>query len=240
MDAASFTVAFLHALSDSRVQERLNECIGASLKHDLKCIQENQEKLSNSVKLLSEKCSQLQKENTAVHEIIKKRDAKIIELEGKLHEMNLKLDECEQNERKDNLKIIGLNESHGENTEEKIMELFNNTLGLNMNETTIKKAYRIGTRKDNGHGRPILVKFATCKARDEVFRNRTKLRKSSKPNVFINEDLTMLRGNWYHQARQLKREKKIMDCWTWDCSLLVKDKQGKIHKITSVEMLKNV
>ena len=76
---------------------------------------------------------------------------------------------------------------------------------------------------------PILVKFATYRARDKVMRSRRALNDISQyraedggtqgqvqSRIFINEDLTKLRSNLLYHAGQLKKQKKIQDCWTWD------------------------
>ena len=49
MNQVDFTTAFLNALTDSRVLTKIEECIGASLKHDINSIKDSQEKLSQAL-----------------------------------------------------------------------------------------------------------------------------------------------------------------------------------------------
>ena len=55
--------------------------------------------------------------------------------------------------------------------------------------------------------------------------------------VFINEDLTAFRSNLLYQARQLKKDKQIEDCWSWDGNILIKNRAGKIMQIHSIAEL---
>ena len=51
----------------------------------------------------------------------------------------------------------------------------------------------------------------------------------------MNEDLTRARSRLLYQARQLKKAKKILDAWSVDGRILVKDKAEKIHLIRTAE-----
>ena len=67
--------------------------------------------------------------------------------------------------------------------------------------------------------------------------NQSKGRGTQK--IFINEDLTKYRAQLLYQARTLKRQKKIEDCWSWDGSILIKNKAAKIIPVTNeLDLLK--
>ena len=57
-------------------------------------------------------------------------------------------------------------------------------------------------------GRVIMVKFTNYRARDVVFRAKSKLKTHNAENpdrkIFINEDLTKFRANLYFEARKLR------------------------------------
>ena len=101
----------------------------------------------------------------------------------------------------------------------------------------IDRVHRVGRKQ--GTPRPILVRFATYRARQGVYANRLRLnpkqrlgvpgrpweeaaataKTSSTPTpspaqpVYINEDLTKIRATLLWHARQAKIGKKIPDCW---------------------------
>ena len=54
---------------------------------------------------------------------------------------------------------------------------------------------------------------------------------------YINEDLTKRKADLFYRARQFKNEKLILDTWTWDGLVRVKDNNRKIHVITTIEDL---
>jgi exosome complex exonuclease DIS3/RRP44 len=91
------------------------------------------------------------------------------------------------------------------------------------------------------------VKFATYKVRDNVFRSKKNLKdvNTAQPDesgqgrmkVFINEDLTKKRSTLLWNARKMKKDQKIQDCWTWDGTVLVKDNAAKIFPIHSYQEL---
>ena len=110
---------------------------------------------------------------------------------------------------------------------------------------------------------PILVKFATYRARQLVFkqkaylnpRRRTELqagawgrgdtsssdRQSSttteqgeRQHVWINEDLTKSRAEMLWRARTAKKDRKIVDCWSSDGRIMIKKSGGEIVQIRRV------
>ena len=59
----------------------------------------------------------------------------------------------------------------------------------------------------------------------------------TKWRIYINESLCKSRSNLLYQARKLKREKKILDAWTHDGNVKIKD----IHnRIKSVDKLSDI
>ena len=71
--------------------------------------------------------------------------------------------------------------------------------------------------------RPVIVKFATAHVLDVVIRARRRLRESGdRPTVYVNEDVTRRRAALVKKSRQLKKSKKINDCWTFNGKVIVK------------------
>ena len=82
--------------------------------------------------------------------------------------------------------------------------------------------------------RPVIIKFATAHMRDVVIHARRRLRESGDgPTVYINEDLTRRRAALAKETRQLKRSRKINDCWTFNGKVVLKTLDGVVKEIRS-------
>jgi hypothetical protein len=107
----------------------------------------------------------------------------------------------------------------------------------------LERSHRIGPKQDEKGAprkRAVIVRFRSEAIRDEVFRHfraRVNLKEHNRTpkdgQVFLNEDLTAKRAMFAFKTRQLKREKKIADCWTHAGRVLIKTLNGKITEILS-------
>ena len=195
------------------------------------------QKLQNAV------CGQLQREVQGLKDVIKSKDAKISELEIRITVLESKQDEADQYSRRNSLRISGIEEGNSDDVEQKVLDLFNNTLSITppVEAGSIDRVHRVGKKQDDTP-RQILVKFATYRTRDKVIRSRRKLRPVPsaatqgrvQQKIFIYEDLTKSRSNLLWNARKVKREKKIEDCWSWDGTILIKTNVGRIIPIHSM------
>ena len=83
-------------------------------------------------------------------------------------------------------------------------------------------------------GHVIMVKFTNYRARDVVFRAKSKLKTHNAENpdrkIFIYEDLTKFRANLCFEARKLKPQ-ILCEVWTHDGRVLVKDVRHRVHLI---------
>jgi hypothetical protein len=80
----------------------------------------------------------------------------------------------------------------------------------------------------------VIVKFATAHVRDVVIRARRRLRESGDgPTLYVNEDLTRRRAALAKKTRQLKKSRKIYDCWTFSGKVVVKIIDGVVKEIRS-------
>ena len=55
---------------------------------------------------------------------------------------------------------------------------------------------------------------------------------------WINEDLTKVRANVLWNARKLKKIGKIEDCWSFDGSIFIKTKYGRVERVANNVYLK--
>ena len=212
-------------------------------------------KLQNAV------CGQLQQEVAVLRDLVKSKDDQIAELQDRVNKLEIKNDDHEQYSRRNSLRISGLEEGKNEDIVEKVVDLFNNTMQVSppVTQDQFDRVHRTGPLQTNS-ARQVLVKFATYRVRDRVFRSKRNLKSkrqvpdaiehhsvpnqqqenSSKQNIFINEDLTKVRSNFLWHARRMKRNKQIQDCWSWDGTILVKNNVAKvipIHSLAELERL---
>ena len=177
-----------------------------------------------------------------------KKDERITELESKVQSLEDANDALEQYSRRPNVRISGIAETDaGENTDEKVLAVINGKMNLQppLNIGQIERSHRVGRkttesqRDERGppRPRPIIVRLCSERIRDVVFRSRTGLKDYNRQHqdhqIFLNEDLTAVRAKIFFEARQLKRRKKITDCWSSYGKIVIKDLQNKIIEIKS-------
>ena len=122
----------------------------------------------------------------------------------------------------------------------------------------LDRVHRI-SKDEEGKDRVILVKFATYRSRQRVFKERRCLRlntrnvqaaangdrngynneKTTNSKIFINEDLCKVRSQLLYTARQAKKRREIADCWSFDGRIIIKDLKGSIKSISNLDELKN-
>ena len=128
-----------------------------------------------------------------------------------LHKYNN--DKLEQYQRRDNLRIVGIEEEVGESEdklEEKIAEVARE-IGVTLDPGDISVAHRLGKKPDGrneNHARPVIVKFTRRKKRSEILKKKGELKKSRK-KIFINEDLTGLRATLFKIVKDSEKVKNV-------------------------------
>ena len=106
--------------------------------------------------------------------------------------------------------------------------------------TDLERSHRLGRKADDSDGntrtRPIIVRFVSERVRDSVYRARARLKGHG---IYLNEDLTARGGKLACVARQLRKVKKIVDCWSSYGKVIVNDSNNKIREIKSQHDLLN-
>lgn len=173
-------------------------------------------------------CEELKKTiemNTSVIQDLKnalaERDIKIKSLEEKLVR---KTDDLEQYQRRQSLRIFGVEETEGENTD-CIARDIAVKIGVELSDTDIDRSHRVGRKSENKH-RPIIVKFVSYRKRSEMYRNKKKLKNSG---IVLREDLTQLR---YKLLQDCITRFGLRNVWTVDGAIMVSTENGK-RRITS-------
>lgn len=136
-------------------------------------------------------------DNIIKNEIMKKLEnldkkwmSAILDIEHKLSELldsNKKLAEeldtqC-QYSRRSCILIHGHDESQSENVSEEVVNLMNNSLGLQLSERDLVAAHRLGRNNNTNSNKkpkshPIIVKFLRMTDRDNVYKNKRKFKGS--------------------------------------------------------------
>lgn len=146
---------------------------------------------------------------------LKEKDEKISVLEAKLEE---KHDCLEQYQRRQCLRIFGVPESEGEDTDAIAVDVAAQ-IGVELEVHDIDRSHRVGRRGERP--RPVIVKFVSYRKRREVFLNKKKLK--GKP-ITIREDLTQAR---HKLLRQCIDKYGVTSVWTIDGNIFVKTGEVK-------------
>lgn len=142
----------------------------------------------------------------------------------KLEELEKRIDSNEQYSRLNNLRIYGVKDLKNENTEDEVISIITNKLGIELPRTSIERCHRIGSFAAQ-KSRPILVRFAAFRVRCEVYKNKKMLKKSG---VVIREDLTKSRLETLKKAVDKLGPKNV---WTLNGNIhIIYENQKKIVK----------
>lgn len=137
-------------------------------------------------------------------------------------------DDLEQYTRLNSLRIFGVPENKGESTDEVVIKLCKDKLGLDITPAEIDCSHRLPGKESNH--RPIIVKFVRRCTKKLVF-NKKKLLKGLK--IVIKEDLTNQRAQLLKKAAD---KYGFKNTWSYDGKILAKV-GNNIIRITSHLMI---
>ena len=156
---------------------------------------------------------------------IEDRDCEIRKLRT---ELDLKTDQLEMYSRRNCLRIFGLEEKEGENTDDMVLNVAKKiSVDLSLND--IDRSHRVG-RKFAGKNRPIIVKFVSYRKRREVFQSKRQLKGQK---ITIREDLTRQRLDVLHAAISRFQMRNV---WTEDGQIVVNTGTGRFRVQTMAEL----
>ena len=125
----------------------------------------------------------------------------------------------------------------GEDTTLAILELVNAKMAVTppVAKEDIVVSHRLGKQRDTGdRPRAVIVVFSKITVRNDVIRARRRLRNTrDQHQVFVNEDLAQRRAALVAATRQLKRNQKIADCWTYNRKIVIKTLANAIKIIST-------
>ena len=214
-DPGSFAAALAAALQTEQVRVPL----GNIIQDKLETLTDNYE---TRLRELESKSLELELENKS--------------LKTRLDTAESAIDELEQYGRRNALRVSNnWPEAAQEDTDTLIVQMARDHLNIDLQPSDISRSHRVGPPTPD-KPRPVLVKFSTYRARERIYRARSKL-KNSHSGIYLNEDLTRKRGQLAYVARRLKREQQITDTWTYDCRVFVKNNAGAVTVVNDVGQL---
>ena len=161
-------------------------------------------------------------------ESLSAKDVQIADLENKVENLENKLDGYEQYSHQSNLRFLGI----------EVIDIVNKQMCVSppLQAGDIIRSHRVGVKHqstETDRPRPVLVKFQSKHRRDEVFQQRSKLKASTnKGRIFVNKDLTARRARLAYDARNLRKLGTILDTWTYNGKILIKDRKNKIFVVS--------
>ena len=135
--------------------------------------------------------------------------------------------DIQQYSQRNCLLVHGLKEDKDKNTDNLVMKLFNEKLGVAVDISMIDRSHRLGPVRgeNNPKPRPVMVKFCSYRIRKAVFTTKRKLKGSG---ISVTESLTKQRMKLLNEVQKVVGEGNP---WAVDGFLFVK--QGcRIIKIT--------
>ena len=116
---------------------------------------------------------------------------------------------------------------HPVNTDDIIISICNDKLGLNIEKNDIGRSHVIGKVK-NGKSQ-VIVRFLSYRVRNSVYTSKKAL-KNHPDKLFITENLTKYRTELVKQLSELKFQKQIYTYWTADGRIFAKKKLRMTRK----------
>ena len=186
-----------------------------------RALRNHYEELEKSLEFHISKVESLETENkvlkqevSSLKQMVRNADEEIADLNDDLNGVakdlstaKKQIDDLEQYTRKHNLELHGIFETPGENISEKIIKL-GKVLNVHISNNDIDICPRMAKQRTNGDPRPIIVRFKSYRAKDELYRARKHLKSVSLNNyfhntkaVYINENLTSYRRNLFAKVR---------------------------------------
>lgn len=190
------------------------------------------EKLQKEIASVKTENSALRKENNLLND-------KVVKLEGRVSELESAVDTGEQYSRRGCLRITGIKEVDGEDTDAIVLKMaYELEAGLTIAD--LDRSHRVGKIRP-GQNRAIIAKFATHRARQSLYSKRKDLRGNvNYANVYINEDLTSTRSRLLFNARQYAKANLVKSAYSSNGNIYVKDKSDTKLAIRSTADLLNI
>ena len=151
--------------------------------------------------LISVICAAVKASNEALlQEVQKKQQAAAPPTHANhLHMQNqFHIDKLEQYSRRENMRVVGVPATAGEDTDQIVMKL-GKDLGVEIQKEDISTSHRLKSKGKRGD--PILVRFVRREKKQEMMQQKKKLREQKK-EIYLEEDLTKMRAAMFYELRR--------------------------------------
>ena len=118
--------------------------------------------------------------------------------------------------------LHGVPETERENTTDKFVSTISTRLALKFDGLAIRRSHRLGKPRTDGKPRAIIVRFWSSALRNDIYRNKKKLKGSG---ILITENLTVRRLDIMKEARTKYGDGNV---WSQEGRIYAKDGESKI------------
>ena len=137
-----------------------------------------------------------------------------------------RMDDIEQYSRRSCLVVTGVPEKVEESTDDIILNIAMQKLGIMLELHEIAESHRLGRKKESEDGqqrhRPIIAKFVNDRSRQKLFHQKKKLKGTG---ISIFENLTQRRAQL---MKDVKKIAGVRNVWSNDGDIFTFDHFGKI------------
>lgn len=239
LDSAPSDILSETAVNSSTVGEMANnklieDCVNKFLSKDSifeKLTAKLSEHITSTVeRVLSESLTKFKEELFNLHKEVATLKERVAQLD---HRLDCKTDDLEQYQRRNNLRIFGVRETIKENTDQLVLDIVREKMGVELKVEAIERSHRVGAKprpRDDGTTphRPIIVRFCSYRDRRRVFEEKKKLKGTG---ITFKEDLTVRR---LEVLRTAVDKFGVRNTWTVDGKVFWLDKgtRGSATKLT--------
>ena len=197
-------------------------------------------KMAAETKALREEVAGLREANAEFVKELERKNTRITRLEEDLKEAKeterrtaSRLNDMENYNRRNNIRVFGIEEKKGEDCEEVLLEMLRRKMNINLKNEDLEAVHRVGGERTGGK-RAIIARFVNRKNSEKILRNRKVLKNTG---IGIAEDLSQASYRLQLRAREVKG---LLDCWTKGGVLYVKKEDGAIKKISTEHELEEI
>ncbi len=186
--------------------------------------------MENELEMVKSHMADLGCKQSTMENVLDDVQEKILERQSDAKDLHFDISRLEQYSRKSSVRVLNVSEDRNENIQEKLINVIRQEIDVSINPSEIDIVHRLGRPYNDGHCRPILVKFMSHKTKEKVMKNKKKAK-----NVKIFKDLAKEIKVMLDQIVEHKTSLRIDKCWTIDGRIKYKfvDDARTIHEIRS-------
>ena len=179
---------------------------------------------------LTERICKLEDISNVRESIIGKLKVENAKLKSDIVTMKQSIDSNEQKSRNICLLLHGIPESDNDNTDDLVVKVINDDVGVHITIDDIERTHRIGPTKSistrRTKPRAIIVRFASMRKRIDVYKNKKNLKGKK---ILLTESLTASRFNLLNKAKEKFGQRNV---WTAEGRIFTQI-DGKLVHISS-------